>query len=252
MLTGDKLETATCIAKSSHLVSRSQDIHVFKPVRCVYILSPPCVSMRRHKAFVSSQLIIFYGSQTGLKQRRGPSGAQRLQKEAWLCSGHLRRLLRGTATQHSHTSSLSRGCWACGQTRSERIKSLSRPKQIWKSSHSWDWSLLFYFDAKEVKEITILLKLYMSALFAGVFAILRAWVCGAGVSVSSCGLLPLLTYSEGPDCHPPAAAHRQQNLRHRWVLTGSKSKGFIFFSVENFSEVEREILECVKQSHTNI
>ncbi|XP_029700720.1 probable phospholipid-transporting ATPase IIB isoform X2 [Takifugu rubripes] len=32
MLTGDKLETATCIAKSSHLVSRNQDIHVFKPV----------------------------------------------------------------------------------------------------------------------------------------------------------------------------------------------------------------------------
>uniref|UniRef100_A0A6Q2YGQ7 Phospholipid-transporting ATPase n=1 Tax=Esox lucius TaxID=8010 RepID=A0A6Q2YGQ7_ESOLU len=31
MLTGDKLETATCIAKSSHLVSRSQDIHVFRP-----------------------------------------------------------------------------------------------------------------------------------------------------------------------------------------------------------------------------
>ncbi|XP_022369402.1 probable phospholipid-transporting ATPase IIB isoform X2 [Enhydra lutris kenyoni] len=32
MLTGDKLETATCIAKSSHLVSRTQDIHVFMPV----------------------------------------------------------------------------------------------------------------------------------------------------------------------------------------------------------------------------
>ena len=32
MLTGDKLETATCIAKSSKLVSRSQDIHVFKNV----------------------------------------------------------------------------------------------------------------------------------------------------------------------------------------------------------------------------
>ncbi|KAJ7413556.1 putative phospholipid-transporting ATPase IIB [Willisornis vidua] len=32
MLTGDKLETATCIAKSSHLVSRTQDIHIFKPV----------------------------------------------------------------------------------------------------------------------------------------------------------------------------------------------------------------------------
>uniref|UniRef100_A0A8C1G3B6 Phospholipid-transporting ATPase n=1 Tax=Cyprinus carpio TaxID=7962 RepID=A0A8C1G3B6_CYPCA len=28
MLTGDELETATCIAKSSHLVSRNQDIHV--------------------------------------------------------------------------------------------------------------------------------------------------------------------------------------------------------------------------------
>ena len=32
MLTGDKLETATCIAKSSKLVSRSQNIHVFKSV----------------------------------------------------------------------------------------------------------------------------------------------------------------------------------------------------------------------------
>ncbi|XP_073878727.1 probable phospholipid-transporting ATPase IIB isoform X11 [Macaca fascicularis] len=32
MLTGDKLETATCIAKSSHLVSRTQDIHIFRQV----------------------------------------------------------------------------------------------------------------------------------------------------------------------------------------------------------------------------
>jgi len=32
MLTGDKLETATCIAKSSKLVSRSQSIHIFKSV----------------------------------------------------------------------------------------------------------------------------------------------------------------------------------------------------------------------------
>ncbi|XP_078396036.1 putative phospholipid-transporting ATPase IIB isoform X3 [Cetorhinus maximus] len=31
MLTGDKLETATCIAKSSHLVSRNQDVHIFHP-----------------------------------------------------------------------------------------------------------------------------------------------------------------------------------------------------------------------------
>ena len=32
MLTGDKLETAICIAKSSKLVSRLQDIHVFQTV----------------------------------------------------------------------------------------------------------------------------------------------------------------------------------------------------------------------------
>ena len=32
MLTGDKLETATCIAKSSRLVSKTQNIHVFKTV----------------------------------------------------------------------------------------------------------------------------------------------------------------------------------------------------------------------------
>ncbi|XP_058294231.1 probable phospholipid-transporting ATPase IIB isoform X11 [Hylobates moloch] len=32
MLTGDKLETATCIAKSSHLVSRTQDTHIFRQV----------------------------------------------------------------------------------------------------------------------------------------------------------------------------------------------------------------------------
>jgi len=32
MLTGDKMETATCIAKSSRLVSHTQEIHQFKPV----------------------------------------------------------------------------------------------------------------------------------------------------------------------------------------------------------------------------
>ncbi|KAI2649470.1 putative phospholipid-transporting ATPase IIA [Labeo rohita] len=31
MLTGDKLETATCTAKNAHLVTRNQDIHVFRP-----------------------------------------------------------------------------------------------------------------------------------------------------------------------------------------------------------------------------
>ena len=37
MLTGDKLETATCIAKSSKLVSREQDIYSFKklPYNCI-------------------------------------------------------------------------------------------------------------------------------------------------------------------------------------------------------------------------
>ncbi len=33
MLTGDKLETATCIAKSSKLVSRDQDIYSFSQVQ---------------------------------------------------------------------------------------------------------------------------------------------------------------------------------------------------------------------------
>jgi hypothetical protein len=32
MLTGDKLETAICIAKSSKLVSRTQEIHVFSRI----------------------------------------------------------------------------------------------------------------------------------------------------------------------------------------------------------------------------
>ncbi|KAJ3586082.1 hypothetical protein NHX12_012483, partial [Muraenolepis orangiensis] len=31
MLTGDKMETATCTAKNAHLVTRSQDIHIFRP-----------------------------------------------------------------------------------------------------------------------------------------------------------------------------------------------------------------------------
>ena len=30
MLTGDKLETATCIAKSSMLVSKTQAVHIFR------------------------------------------------------------------------------------------------------------------------------------------------------------------------------------------------------------------------------
>ena len=32
MLTGDKLETASCIAQSSRLVSRSQNLHIFPAI----------------------------------------------------------------------------------------------------------------------------------------------------------------------------------------------------------------------------
>jgi len=113
MLTGDKLETATCIAKSSHLVSRTQDIHVFKPVRSLCF--PPALRWdhkaptRREKGAglkpERSSRLVSCGSRADLEQRRGPSGAQRLQKETWLCSGHLRRLLRGTAAAHSDMSS---------------------------------------------------------------------------------------------------------------------------------------------------
>ena len=33
MLTGDKLETATSTAKNAHLVTRNQDIHIFRLVK---------------------------------------------------------------------------------------------------------------------------------------------------------------------------------------------------------------------------
>lgn len=58
------------------------------------------------------------------------------------------------------------------------------------------------------------------------FAILRARVRGAGVSVSGGGLLSLLADSEGPDRHAPPAAHGQQNLRHRRVLTDNVAASF--------------------------
>lgn len=38
MLTGDKLETATCTAKNAHLVTRTQDIHIFRLVSNTYVL----------------------------------------------------------------------------------------------------------------------------------------------------------------------------------------------------------------------
>lgn len=39
MLTGDKLETATCTAKNAHLVTRTQDIHIFRLVSNTHCLS---------------------------------------------------------------------------------------------------------------------------------------------------------------------------------------------------------------------
>lgn len=42
MLTGDKLETATCTAKNAHLVTRTQDIHIFRLVSDTHVhLSRP-------------------------------------------------------------------------------------------------------------------------------------------------------------------------------------------------------------------
>ena len=114
MLTGDKLETATCIAKSSHLVSRSQDIHVFRPVRCFTFLFPSFARAGsgdtgdEDTPLIFSWLIVLCGPRADLEQRRGPSGAQRLQKETWLCSGHLGGLLRGATTQHNTTQHTQR------------------------------------------------------------------------------------------------------------------------------------------------
>nr|CAB3224704.1 probable phospholipid-transporting ATPase IIA [Phallusia mammillata] len=48
MLTGDKLETATCIAKSSCLVSRDQDIHIFQKVATRTETHLELNSFRRH------------------------------------------------------------------------------------------------------------------------------------------------------------------------------------------------------------
>lgn len=62
MLTGDKLETATCTAKNAHLITRNQDIHIFRPVspgnRPVFLLCTYLVgnSWFYSRADVSSKL----------------------------------------------------------------------------------------------------------------------------------------------------------------------------------------------------
>ncbi len=75
----------------------------------------------------------------------------------------------------------------------------------------------------------------MSPSVAGVPAVLRARVCRAGMSVSSSGLLSLLPDSEGADRHAPAAAHSQQNLCHRRVLTDNVAAAFRAWTVVSSS-----------------
>ncbi|XP_032510248.1 probable phospholipid-transporting ATPase IIB isoform X7 [Phocoena sinus] len=62
MLTGDKLETATCIAKSSHLVSRTQDTHVFRPGRslsCKTFLVWVLISIYQGGILMFGALVLF-------------------------------------------------------------------------------------------------------------------------------------------------------------------------------------------------
>lgn len=70
---------------------------------------------------------------------------------------------------------------------------------------------------------------------AGVLALLWARVCRAGVPMSSRSLLPLLPDPEGSDCHTPPAAHSQQNLCHRQVLTVSMAEVSWFYKFAWFS-----------------
>lgn len=51
MLTGDKLETATCIAKSSHLVGRNQSLHVLKSVLTRYDAASMLSKVKTDKFF---------------------------------------------------------------------------------------------------------------------------------------------------------------------------------------------------------
>uniref|UniRef100_A0A8C9FKS0 P-type phospholipid transporter n=1 Tax=Pavo cristatus TaxID=9049 RepID=A0A8C9FKS0_PAVCR len=67
MLTGDKLETATCTAKNAHLVTRTQDIHIFRLVSNTHVpLSGPAQDtksgtggMLRSQLCSSSRLRLF-------------------------------------------------------------------------------------------------------------------------------------------------------------------------------------------------
>ena len=53
MLTGDKLETAVCIAKSSGLFSRSVEVHIFGPVHNRTDAHNELNNLRRYAAFLA-------------------------------------------------------------------------------------------------------------------------------------------------------------------------------------------------------
>lgn len=56
MLTGDKLETATCTAKNAHLITRNQDIHIFRQVSAWQGRSLKCICSNIAMRFLSGQL----------------------------------------------------------------------------------------------------------------------------------------------------------------------------------------------------
>uniref|UniRef100_A0A8C6U1G9 Phospholipid-transporting ATPase n=1 Tax=Neogobius melanostomus TaxID=47308 RepID=A0A8C6U1G9_9GOBI len=72
MLTGDKLETATCTAKNAHLITRSQDIHIFRPVCNVRILISCCRFNRESMMAAQCPLTTYCMFQKRTKSRETP------------------------------------------------------------------------------------------------------------------------------------------------------------------------------------
>lgn len=92
----------------------------------------------------------------------------------------------------------------------------------------------FFTDLQVKTRKTLLEFLFLShklalalCCSAGVFALLWAWVCWAGMPVSCRGLLPLFPNPEGPDRHAPPAAHRQQNLCYRQVMSAAAAALYV-------------------------
>lgn len=78
MLTGDKLETATCTAKNAHLITRNQDIHIFRPVsaghRPHFLLHAHEVAYSRSLVPQSSQ----FSTEPTVSRLRFPAGGHPL------------------------------------------------------------------------------------------------------------------------------------------------------------------------------